>query len=120
MKKYVFSRDTILKEMANLSPEKTGIDHGTIYVSSEEGNHGPRVKFYRGKPSSHNPSASISISKTPEVVEDSIGIKSSEIKDVFSFVIANKKRLLYMWYHGSEMMDDVWDKHKKSLKKING
>jgi len=118
--KYVFTRDNVLKEMANLSTDKTGIDHGTIYISSEEGNHGPRIKFYRGKPSKTNPSASITISKTPEVVEDAIGLKTSEIKDVFEFVKINKKRLLYMWYHGAEMIDDTWEIHKKSLKKIQG
>ena len=131
MKEYIFERnstvedfvslvkkDNILKEMANLSIEKTGLDHGTIYISSEEGHHGPRIKYYRGKPGKNITSASISISKNPEVKEDSLNLKASEKNELFKFVILNKKRLLYMWNHGMEMIDDEWDKHKRSLKRI--
>jgi hypothetical protein len=110
------NRDQI-KEMANLPTKDTGLDHGTIYISSKEGNHGPRIKFYRGRPGNF-PSASITISKNPEIIEDSIGLKSSEVHELFTFVQINKKNLLYIWVHGTELMIDEWNAKVSSLKKI--
>ena len=52
--------DTYLSEMSNLRTDDTGLSTGTIYVSAKEGNHGARVKFYRGRPGKDKPSASIS------------------------------------------------------------
>ena len=106
-----------LKEMANLRPEKTGLDHGTIYISSKEGNHGARIKFYRGRAGNVS-SASITISKNPEVIEDSIGLKSSEIKELFQFVIKNKDVLLTAWSKGHSMYSDEWDALLKSIRRI--
>jgi hypothetical protein len=113
-----FSKKDIIKEMSNLPIDRTGLDYGTIYISSEECHHGPRIKFYRGKPGKDQLSASITISKNPEVIEDAIKLKSSEVGKLFKFVIINKKKLLYMWYHGSEMMTDTWDRYKNALKKV--
>ena len=116
LKEYKFE-EQCLKEMANLRTEKTGLDHGTIYMSSKEGNHGARIKFYRGR-AGNNPSASITISNSPEVIEDAIGLKASEIKELFSFVVKNRKILIKAWNEGSTMYTDEWEALLKSIKKI--
>ena len=118
MKRYKFVEEKeLIKEMANLRSEDTGLDHGTIYISSKEGNQGPRIKYYRGRPG-NTPSASISISNNPEVVEDSIDLKSLEIKELVLFVQKNKSKLLLAWNKGYSMYKDEWNNLINSLEKI--
>jgi hypothetical protein len=58
-----------LFEMANLRRNQTGID-GTIYISTQQVSHGPRVKYYVGRPGQRVPYFSVSIEATPQVVEN--------------------------------------------------
>ena len=114
---YTSHFDTI-KEMSNIEHQDIGIDHGTVYISTHEGHHGPRIKYYRGRPGDNIPSASISISKNPEVKEDSRGLKESEKKELFAFVIKNKKVLLYLWVYGNTLLKREGDNKVNNLKKI--
>lgn len=50
-------------EMANLTEAQTGVP-GIVYVSTEEGGHGPRVK-YSVRAGRSQPSYSISIAERP-------------------------------------------------------
>ena len=117
MYKKIFNEDH-LHEMANLKNNKTGLSHGTIYISTSEGNHGPRVKFFKGRPGSYLPSASITISDIPTVVEDSIGITINEKNEIIAFININKEKLLKIWNYGNSMYSNEFDKIKNSLKKI--
>jgi len=112
-----FNDAECMKEMANLRNNKTGLSHGTIYISTKEGNHGPRIKFYRDSPGV-NKSASINISKNPEVVEDSIHITGQEQKEVFEFVKLNYNKLIDFWNNGNSWYSDEVDSFIKSLEKI--
>lgn len=94
------------------------MSHGTIYISTKEGNHGPSVKYFRGRPGDDIPSASITISDDPIVVEDSINIKPKEVKEVIKFININKVSLLKIWNEGHSMYSDEFDKIKNSLKNI--
>jgi hypothetical protein len=112
-----FSNVDCIKEMANLRSNKTGLSHGTIYISTKEGNHGPRVKFYRDRPGV-NKSVSINISKNPKVVEDSINITAQEQKEVFEFVKLNYNKLIDFWNNGNSWYSDEVDIFLKNLEKI--
>jgi hypothetical protein len=49
MKKYksIFKENKeSLFEMANLSPSRTGIEKGYTYISTQQGNHGCRIKYF--------------------------------------------------------------------------
>ena len=108
-----------LKEMANLRNTQTGLSNGTLYISTQEGNHGPRVKFFRGSPG-NTPSASITISDTPEIIEDSIDISEKEIREITAYVMKNKEALLNFWNNGHTWYSDEVEKFKKKiLKKIS-
>jgi hypothetical protein len=106
-----------LVEMSNLRHTDTGLDHGSIYISSKEGKHGPRVKYYRDRPGSK--SASISISDFPEVKEDALGLKSKELKQIIQFILINKKTLLKIWNEGHLMFKDEFNDVINSLNKID-
>lgn len=60
--------DFLLLEMANLPREDTGVD-GIIYISSAQGKHGPRVKWYPAPPNSR---------KAP-CLSPSVRVRSQEI-----------------------------------------
>lgn len=91
-----------LYEMANLNQEATGII-GFIYISTEQGSHAPRVKYYK-KTGKGQPNFSVSISDSPEILVSS-GMSKTEInnieKDVFKFVVLNKEKLLKFWNEGT-------------------
>src|SRR5713226_1101012 len=57
-------------EMANLSSARTGID-GVVYISTQTGGHGPRVKYFL-KPGRSQPSFSVSISDEPQLLANSL------------------------------------------------
>lgn len=113
-------RDTTLSEMSNLRTTDTGLSTGTIYVSAKEGNHGARVKYYRGRPGKDKPSASISIAREPVVLEDSLTppIKTQEQKEVIAFVKKNYTKLKNIWDTGLELYKDEWDTLVNSLEPI--
>jgi len=108
-----------LLEMANLHPVDTGFDSGILYVSTKQGHHGPRVKFFRNRAGEGNPSASISISSNPEVKEDSIKITKSEINKVSAFIILNYKELLRFWKEGNSWSRQEVNAFFDNLKKVS-
>jgi hypothetical protein len=109
----------IFIEMSNLNIDDTGMTKGWIRVSSKEGKHFKgRVKYYRDRPSDSTPSASISISPNPDIMNDSINITTNEKKQIFQFVIINYKKLNKMWFEGGSMHYKEWEQLLHSLKKI--
>ena len=99
-----------LCEMANLSQRRTGI-YTRIYVSSKEGQHGPRIKVYN---SSNDESFSMSIEDSPKVLIGNPNIVSTKIfKQIIKWVQINKNILLYYWQHSDMDIDDLLDGIKK-------
>ena len=92
-----------LVEMANLTSAQTGI-HGTIFISTAMGAHGPRVKYFV-QPGRTQPSFSVSIADTPRVVANSLPARTvGQISpQVIEWVSRNKDELLQFWHRG-----DAW------------
>ena len=98
--------DQGLFEMANLEPEKTGVD-GFVYVSTAVARHGPRVKYFR-KLGKGQPSLSVSIADAPEILVSSLSQAETDryAPQVIDFVLHNRERLLDFWAHGTEWPSD--------------
>lgn len=94
--------DEELFEMANLEPEKTGVD-GFVYVSTAVARHGPRVKFFR-KLGKGQPSFSVSIAEAPEMLVSSLAQAETDryAPQVIEFVRRNREKLLDFWAHGTD------------------
>jgi len=60
-----------LVEFVNLREEETGV-RGTIYISTEIGGHGPRVKYYAGRAGKTQPSLWVSIASSPQEMASSL------------------------------------------------
>jgi len=63
--------DEDLVEFVNLREEETGIP-GTIYILTEIGGHGPRVKYYAGRTGKTQASFSVSIGISPRLLASSL------------------------------------------------
>lgn len=111
--------DEELHEMANLEPEKTGVD-GFVYVSTAFARHGPRVKYFR-KLGKGQPSFSVSISETPEVLVSTLSASETEryAPQVIEFVRSNRERLLDFWNNGTEWPSDQVHAFLNSFEKIS-
>jgi hypothetical protein len=102
----VIALDEDLFEMANLEPEKTGIE-GFDYVSTAVLRHGPRVKYFR-KLGKGQPSFSVSIADEPEVLVSSLSQADTDrhAPDVIEFVRRNRDGLLDFWNNGTDWPSD--------------
>lgn len=108
-----------LFEMANLRQNQTGIA-GTIYISTQQASHGPRVKYYVGRPGKGEPYFSVSIAPIPEVVENSLPAKvvTRMSPDVIEWVRLNYDNLRRFWFQGTTWFDDEVTAFKASLTKL--
>jgi hypothetical protein len=94
--------DLPLFEMANLEPYQTGIE-GTIYISTKQGSHAPRVKYYAGRPGDNQPSMSVLIAPNPEVVESHLPVRTANrvAPMVREWVRLNHEKLRNFWFNGN-------------------
>lgn len=94
--------DIELLEMANLEPSQTGID-GTIYISTQQAGHAPRVKYYAGRPGATRPSLSVTIEPQPEVAVNSLPnrIANKMAPIVQAWVTLNYAKLRDFWFNGN-------------------
>jgi hypothetical protein len=108
-----------LFEMANLVQAQTGIA-GVIYISTSQGSHGPRVKFFL-KPGKGQPSFSVSIGPDPEVVANSLPEKTKRDMSplITGWVRMNYAALQQFWDHGTDWTDPQVTAFKQSLKKYS-
>ena len=90
-------------EMANLTSAQTGV-HGTIFISTAMGAHGPRVKYFV-RPGRTQPSFSVSIADPPAVVANSLPARALRqfSPQVIEWVARNRDALLDFWNNG-----DTW------------
>ena len=95
--------DTLeLLDMANLEEADTGVA-GVIYVSTQQGSHGPRVKWYPSRPTSRTDDClSVTIAATPRVFNHGLPkVLETRIADPLTrWVALNHGALLDFWQNG--------------------
>lgn len=116
-----YSADNIIREMANLRPELTGLPK-PIYISSREGRHGPRIKVYLEKIGSDQPNAVFQINQDSNERPQWLAgdaLDSRSVWAVQTWIDLNRQLLLKMWYEGAEIYSDEWEALKGSLLKVS-
>jgi len=117
MKKYksIFNetKDSLF-EMANLSPSRTGIERGYIYISTKQGNDGCRIKYF----SNLRNQSKVMIVFIPhfKVIEDTAPCSKKIKKQVLQFAKINSKKLLDFWNKGNTWTDDKVRQFQDNLK----
>jgi hypothetical protein len=112
-----FGGDDVV-EMTYLEEKDTGVA-GVIFISTEMGSHGPRVKYFT-KTGRNQPSFSVSISDEPVVVASTLPERTLKraAPAVIRWVKLNQEALLRFWNEGESMSVDELHEFAKSLKKI--
>lgn len=109
-----------LFEMASLDPSQTGIE-GTIYMSTQQAGHAPRVKYYAGRPGNNRPSMSVTIAAKPQIVENSLParVATQMGPKVQAWVTMNHRKLRKFWFKGNTWYQREVDAFVAGLKKYS-
>jgi hypothetical protein len=110
--------DEELFEMANLEPEKTGVD-GFVYISTAVPQHAPRVKYFR-KLGKGQPGFSVLIADAPEVIVTSLSETDTNryAPQVIEFVRRNRAKLLDFWNNGTDWPSEQVHAFLQSFERI--
>ncbi len=111
--------DLALIEMANLPAEKTGVP-GVIYISTAQGSHSPRAKWYPGRPYARAPCLSVTIEAQPKAFNHHLPQRAFDaaVGPVSVWVALNHAALLDFWNDGNSWLDDEVTAFKASLKRL--
>lgn len=108
-----------LVEMVNLPRADTGVD-GIIYVSSMQGPHGPRVKWYPQRPGRDAPCLTVTLEDPPRVINH--GLAARDLREgqaaVARWATLNRDALLRFWFDGASWTVDEVFAFAKGLAKL--
>jgi hypothetical protein len=105
-------------DMANLSEARTGVP-GVIWISTQVGRHGPRVKYFQ-RAGRDQPSFSMSIDDAPRVLASDLPerVVTRMAPEVAEWVRLNRAALLAFWADGDTWLKEQVDAHIDSLKPL--
>ncbi len=105
-------------EMANLSEDQTGVP-GIIFISTQMGSHGPRVKYYL-KTGPGQDSFSVAIASDPRVLGNSLPDRdlARVAPRVMDWVRLNHEPLTRFWWEGRFWTDPEVTAFKAGLTKV--
>ena len=105
-------------EMANLQEKYTGIP-GVVFISTQMGSHGPRVKYFL-KAGRDQPSFSVAIFDPPKLIANSLPERDLNrfAPLVIRWVALNQGELLRFWEDGNSWSVDEVGAFANRLKKL--
>ena len=87
----------ILNEMITSPPTKTGLST-PVWISDTGGRHGPRIKVSNNiRMQRGSNTFSVSISKTPKIVDGISHLSQKEINNIYKWVILNYDMLMSIY-----------------------
>jgi hypothetical protein len=102
------SRDEMF-DMANLSTRDTGLP-GTVTISTPQGSHGPRIKWFSGRPGRDGPCLIVTLADPPLLIPQGLDARdvAAGREKLVASVDLNRSALLTFWNDGlSWMRQDV-------------
>lgn len=108
-----------LFDMVNLPRKDTGVE-GTIYISTAQGQHGPRIKWFPQRPSREAPCLTVTLDAEPRVLNHGLQarVAAAATPIVRSWVEANREALLRFWNDGLSWTRDEVDAFVDGLNKL--
>lgn len=105
-------------EMANLTERDTGVP-GVIYVSTRQGRHGPRVKWYPRRGGFDQPFLTITLEEPPRVLNHGVAPReASGAVAAAAWVERNRAALLGFWAEGTSLAFDELEAFLRGLEKL--
>jgi hypothetical protein len=93
--------DDEMFDMVNLSQRRTGLA-GTIHVSTRRASHGPRIKWFPGRPAADAPCLVVTLEDPPRAVN--LGLPARTAREgeaeVLPWAARNRDALLRFWNDG--------------------
>jgi len=108
-----------LFDMVNLPRKDTGVA-GVIYISTAQGQHGPRIKWFPERPSREAPCLTVTLEAEPRVINHGLPdrVVASAMPAVRSWAVANLGALLRFWSEGLSWTRDEVDAFVGGLNKL--
>lgn len=105
-------------EMTNLNEQRTGVP-GVIFISTRQGRHGPRIKWYPGKAGSDQPFLTITLENPPRMLNHGVAPRSATgVVAAAEWAVLNRQALLDFWSGGTSLMFEEFEAFIGSLKKL--
>jgi hypothetical protein len=93
--------DDEMFDMVNLSTRRTGI-LGTIFISTRRAAHGPRIKWFPGKPEWEGPCLVVTLEDPPRAINQRLPMHVAREGEsaVLPWAARNRDALLRFWHDG--------------------
>lgn len=106
-------------DVVNLPRQDTGIA-GVVFVSTEQGAHGPRVKWYPGRPGHVVPCLTVTLEAPPRIINHGLPEQDARAagREVAEWVSLNRQALLRFWRDGLSWTRDEVDAFVATLVKL--
>lgn len=106
-------------DMTNLSSRRTGLD-GVIFASTAQGRHGPRVKWYPGRPSGDAPCLVVTLEDPPRAINMGLPqhVARRAEEAVARWVDLNRAALMGYWKDGLGWTEEERDAFLDGLQKL--
>lgn len=107
-------------DMTNLSFRRTGVE-GVIFASTAQGRHGPRVKWYPGRPGSDAPCLVVTFEDPPRAINLGLPphVARRAERDVVRWVELNRAALMSYWKEGMGWTEEEHDAFRDGLRKLD-
>jgi hypothetical protein len=112
--------DDELFDMVNLPRKDTGVD-GTIYISTAQGAHGPRIKWFPGRPGRDVPCLTVTLEDPTRVLNHGLPSALARRAEpaLLAWVVRNRADLLRFWNEGLSWTRDEVNSFIDGLEKLS-
>ena len=93
--------DDEMFDMVNLSTRRTGV-RGTIFISTRRASHGPRIKWFPGKPEWEGPCLVVTLEEPPRAINQGLQPRIAREGETVAlpWAVRNRDALLRFWHDG--------------------
>jgi hypothetical protein len=111
--------DDEMFDMTNLSSRRTGLE-GIVYTSTAQGQHGPRIKWYPGRPGRDAPCLVVTLEFPARAINQ--GLAARDVRRMRAALLAwvelNRDALLSYWNDGLGWTEEEHDAFRDSLRRL--
>ena len=112
------ARDEMV-DIVNLPQHRTGVA-GTIFISTRMAAHGPRIKWWPGRPERDGPCLVVTLEDPPRAVNLGLPLRTARAGEAAAVAWAtqNREALLRFWEDGALWMEDEVKAFLDGLRKL--
>ena len=111
--------DDDMYDLTNLSTRRTGLE-GVVYTSTAQGQHGPRIKWYPGRPGHDTPCLIVTLDSPPRAINQGLPARAARQAEaaLLAWAALNRDALLSYWHDGLGWTEEEHGAFLDGLKKL--